>query len=104
MAVAVDGWKVRIADSVGSALRGLFSGGDGVAPTLRASVAARCRGMAATATTPTTATTVAAAPTPVPRRRREVAALSALPYPDDALAPVLGAGAVRTSHRQHHAG
>ena len=57
---ALPAWKVAIADSVGSALLGLFMGGDGVRP--------------------------------------------ALPCPDDALALVLGARAVRTSHRQHHAG
>ena len=47
VAVAVDDWKVGIADSVGLALRGPFLDRDGFAPTLWASVAARCRRMTA---------------------------------------------------------
>ena len=124
VAVAVDGRAAGTVDDassvgagVGPALRGLFLDGDGVAPTLRASVAARCCGRRrdgdATSTTTTTTTTTATAtasahdePAPGRRRRRrgDVATLPALPYPEDALAPVLGAAAVRASYRRHHAG
>ena len=40
MAVDVDGWKVGIADLVGSAMRRLFLDRDGVSALLQASVAA----------------------------------------------------------------
>ena len=44
VAVVVGGREIGIANSEGLPLRGLFFDGEGVAPTLRASVAARCRG------------------------------------------------------------
>ena len=44
VAVVVGGREIGIADSERSSLRGLFLDGEGVASTLRASVAARCRG------------------------------------------------------------